>query len=50
MPDIEPVDDLSSVEDIILKRAVTTQRLREQQPAFNQPTQDSLESIRNLVE
>lgn len=40
-PRIDP-DDLAEPEDLILKRGFTVHRLRENQPALNEPTQDAI--------
>lgn len=38
---IEPIEDTTS-DQIILKRGFSVHRLRENQPAVNQPAQDSI--------
>lgn len=50
MPDIKPFDDGTDPSAIKVIRSSTSQRYREQQPAFNQPNQDSLKDVRDLVE
>lgn len=37
-----PPDESAEPEDLILKRGFTVHRLRETQPAINQPSQDTI--------
>lgn len=41
---IDPVEN-ASAEEVLLKRGFTVHRLREPQPAVNQPAQDSVPGV-----